>query len=334
MKDFLQQTSSMMNQQAVSDILRRMATDEVLKARCLQDRNWYRIALAVAAPYIAGSTSAEGVAGVEKVLARGHRASIECMGESCRERAMAERETQVFLDLIRDLDAKQLPSSISFDLSHIGSEIDPDLGFENASRIARAAAVSNREVMISMEGAARIDTILSVYRRLHEEGGSEMAHVGITIQARMHRSAQDLAGLIEYPGKIRLVKGAYLEPASIAYPLDSHELHSAFLSYAKQLIQSGHPCSIATHDASLQAEICDFIDANDLERGSFEFESLIGLGTNQIDALRERGMPTREYVVYGQEFYLYVLNRIAENPQRLFPAIVAAFKAYASEYGQ
>lgn len=315
----------------VADILRQLALDETLKEWCQSHPFMRRIAQLIAARYIAGSTIDDAIKGVRAVLQRGHQASVEYMGESCRDSDIAKQETEVFLDLIRALDQHQLPCSISFDLSHIGSEIDPELGFQNALRIAIAAQASGREMMISMEGSARTDRIFQIYRRLQETCPEGMPHIGITIQARLLRSAHDLPMLCQYPGKIRLVKGAYFEAPTIAYQRGSLELNAVFQSYAKHLIENGHHCSIATHDAHLQQQLCDYLDSQALHATNYEFESLIGLGTEQIDFLKQRGMPTREYVVFGQEFYLYVLNRIAESPTRIFDAILDAGAAqYAS----
>lgn len=174
--------------------------------------------------------------------------------------------------------------------------------------------------MISMEGSDRADNIYATYKRLHTEAGR--ANVGITVPAKLHRTADDLPALMAFPGRIRLVKGAFFETEQIAYSRNSPELAACFRRFAKELLMSGHKCSIATHDPSIQKDLTGLITQLGIEPNHYEFESLLGLGTEQIDRLRERGFPTREYAVFGEEYFLYVLNRIAEEPIRLYQSLI------------
>jgi proline dehydrogenase len=306
-----------------ANALRALALNEQLKTRVAADATLRAVLERISHRYVAGSSTDSAMERVASILARGHAASAEYLGESCRDAAAADRATDVFVALIAALDARALPCSVSLDLSHVGMLVDPALGLANIHRIARAAAASERELMISMEGSDRTDRILDTYVRLHRESDSHR-HVGITIQARLHRTDRDLDRLLDYPGRIRLVKGAYLESPEVAHPRDSPDLRSAYLRQARRLLASGHSCSIATHDAAIQAELGDFIRSHDLRHAPCEFESLIGLGTAQIDALRDRGFATREYAVYGEEHFLYVLNRISEDPIRLAQAVIDA----------
>jgi proline dehydrogenase len=306
-----------------ADALRALALDEQLKTRVAADATLRAVLERISHRYVAGSSTTSVLERVASILARGHAASAEYLGESCRDPAGAARATEVFVALIAALDARGLPCSISLDLSHVGMLVDPALGLDNIRRIAHAATSSGRELMISMEGSDRTDRILDIYTQLHRESDSHR-HVGITIQARLHRTDRDLERLLDHPGRIRLVKGAYLEAPDVAHPRNSPALRDAYLRQARRLLASAHPCSIATHDASLQSELGEFIRARDLQKAPCEFESLIGLDTAQIDALRDRGFATREYAVYGEEHFLYVLNRISEDPIRLAQAVIDA----------
>ncbi|SDX22590.1 L-proline dehydrogenase [Collimonas sp. OK242] len=304
-----------------ANVLRELALDEEAKARFCSDPMLRPFMHRVARRYVAGQTTPDALGRVSQINARGHAASAEYMGESCRDESRANAETEVFLALIGAISEGDLNCSVSLDLSHIGSVIDPELGFLNARKIARVAAASGCEVMISMEGSDRADNIYHTYARLHADPG--LANVGITVPAKLHRSAQDLPKLMKYPGRIRLVKGAFLEPAHIAYERNSPELAACYRRFAAELLTSGHKCSIATHDRSIQEDLTNLIMQQNLfGRRHYEFESLIGLGTEQLDDLQRRGFPTREYAVYGEEYFLYVLNRIAEEPIRLYQALV------------
>jgi proline dehydrogenase len=298
--------------------LRALALDEDAKERFCRDPELRPFMQRVAARYVGGQTIADVLKRLHQSAARGHAISAEYMGESCRDEDKANAESGTFLDLIAALDHENLPCSISLDLSHIGSVIDPELGYLNARRIAAMAAKSGREVMISIESSERADNIYATYRRLHAEAGLD--NVGITLPARLHRSAHDLPALMAVPGRIRLVKGAYLEPAQLACDRRSPELDARYIAYATTLLTSEHKCSIATHDRRIQHELANVMLAHGPRRHA-EFESLMGLGTEQIDDLQRRGFATREYVVFGEEYFLYVLNRIAEEPVRLFQAV-------------
>ena len=307
-----------------ANILRTWALDERMKSAAMGSPALASVAARIARRYMAGDTIADALDVARASIARGHTVSLEYTGESVRDAARANAETEVFLQLIEAIGSVVLPgvalsSTVSFDLTHVGSLVDPALGLANARRMAAATAPLPTALMISAEGSSRTDLILDTYDQL----SSDYPHVGITLQARLHRTPRDLDRVLERPGMICLVKGAFLESESDAYARDSTELHEAYLGLAKRLIESGHPVSIATHDLTLIEKIRDRHGAQ-LVGGEVEFEMLLGLGTAALDKLHRAGLRTREYVAFGGEWWLYVLNRIAEEPERVFDAIVDA----------
>ncbi|WP_426341855.1 proline dehydrogenase family protein [Pseudoduganella sp. S-14] len=308
-----------------ANALRELAVNEEAKARFLDDPLLRPFMQRVSQRYVAGSTVSDAIVRAAMINQNGHRASAEYMGESVRDEAFANEEASVFLQLVQAIGAQRLDCSISFDLSHVGSLVDQELGYHNARRIARAAREIGREVMISMEASDRTSGIYEIYKRLHEQDG--LSNVGITVPAKLHRTANDLPELLRLPGRIRLVKGAMFEPVEIAYPRNSPELASAYRRYAALLLRSGHTCSIATHDRAIQDELVSMIRTEGITAGPYEFESLIGLGEQNIANLRDAGFATREYAVFGKEYFLYVLNRISEEPVRVYQAIVDALGA-------
>jgi proline dehydrogenase len=305
---------------AAAEQLRKLALNEDVKARFCSDPLLRPLMHRVSVRYVAGRSVDDVLRRVQQINERGHAASAEFMGESCRDESKANTETEVFLRLIQGLNQRNLNCSISFDLSHVGSLVDPQLGYHNANRIAGAAAAVGREAMISMEAADRIDDIYATYVRLHIE--ARRTNIGITVPVRLRRTDEDLPRLMAFPGRIRLVKGAYPDPEDVAYSRGSPELPVRFRRFATQLLIAGCKCSIATHDRSIQNELASLIMERDLDSRGYEFESLLGLGTEQIDELHRRGFPTREYAVFGEEHFLYVLNRIAEEPLRVYQALV------------
>lgn len=297
--------------------LRQIARDERVKSYIEHDPVLFPLLLRAARRYIGGTTRAECLETVERLNAAGHAATVDYMGESTRDAALAEREADEFVELAADIKRCGLNSSLSLDLSHIGLAVAPQLALENARRIAAAARDIGTELIISMEGSERTDAILEVFRALC----AEFANVGIRLQARLHRTEQDLPAMLALPGRVSLVKGAYEEPPETASPRESVELAERYRTYARRMIASGHPVSIATHDASVHADLHAYIEAQGLRDRPFEFEVLVGLGDAQIDQLRRWGYPTRVYVVYGREWYLYVCHRLAEDPARVYRAL-------------
>ncbi|MBN6052367.1 proline dehydrogenase family protein [Nonomuraea sp. RK-328] len=295
--------------------MRALALDEELKDRVAADPALRELAWRVAERYVGGRTVGEALARAALLNAEGTPVSLDYMGESCRDAGLATAETEVFLDLSRQAAARGTNCSVSFDLSHIGSVVDRELGLANATRLAETTAAAGQEMMISAEGSDRVDLVLWTHERLCER----FDHVGVTIQARLHRTAEDLPHLLQRPGRIRLVKGSFLEPESIAYPRGSRELRAAYLAYATQLLNGGHLCSIATHDLDLLTELQPHMRP---DSGAYEVEMLLGLGVDQLATMRDRGHPIREYIVFGTQWWLYVCNRIAEEPVRLFQALV------------
>ncbi|MER5453107.1 proline dehydrogenase family protein [Streptomyces sp. NPDC002764] len=304
-------------QSQAAQVLRGLALDEELKWRVPGDPVLGPLARKVARRYVAGETLQDALDRAQQVLAAGHRVNVEYMGESCRDPQRATQETDTFLSA-----ARLLPPgcSISLDLSHIGLAVDAELALANASRIAQATAETGREMMISAEGSDRTDEVLALHRKLCER----FDHVGITLQARLYRTADDLPELMSRPGRIRLVKGAFLEPEAIAHRREAPALTAAYLAYAQQLADSGHLCSFATHDWHLINHIDQHLADKNTDSRPWEFETLLGLGPDRLQTMAERGHPTREYIVYGTQWWLYLCNRIAEDPQRLLQALIDA----------
>ncbi|SMD21817.1 proline dehydrogenase family protein [Kibdelosporangium aridum] len=300
-----------------AEVMRALALDEDLKWRIPADPMIGPLVRKVASRYVAGENLADALERVTGILANGHRANAEYMGESCRDAQRATEETAVFVDMARRLPAG---CSVSLDLSHIGLAVDAGLVLDNATEIAAATAETGREMVISAEGSDRTDAVLAV----HEQLCARFDHVGITVQARLHRTRADMRRVLERPGRIRLVKGAFLESEAVAYPREAPELAVAYQRYAEQLVDAGHLCSFATHDWALINHIDSYLGGTGRPDAPWEFETLLGLGPDRLEAMAKSGHPTREYVVFGTEWWLYVCNRIAEDPQRLLQALVDA----------
>ncbi|WP_427135235.1 proline dehydrogenase family protein [Pseudarthrobacter sp. S9] len=299
-----------------ADTLRAWAHDEGLKARVLANPTGAHLAARLAKRYIAGEDATAALDLLQVNTARGHRGSIELVGESVRQANIADEQTEEFIELARRIGAAPETATISFDLSHVGSVVSADLGLRNGLAIAQAARKAGTSIMISAEGSDRTDLVLSIY----EQMANEFPETGITLQARLHRTPADLDRVIQRPGPIRVVKGAFLESESVAFSRDSGPMTAAYIEASVKLVRSGHRVNLATHDPQLVSRLQDEL-GDELREEHVEFEMLQDLGTELLDSLRRQGFATREYIVYGPEWWLYVINRIAEHPERVLEAI-------------
>jgi proline dehydrogenase len=304
----------------VADALRRIARDEKLKATFEKDPVFAPLLLRAAQRYTGGTSLTACVDTVKRINAQGHAATADYMGESTREEALACAETTHILQLVHAIQHQRLNCTVSLDLSHIGLVIDPALGLANATKVCTAAAAVGLEVMISMEGSERTDAVLATHGQLCQR----FDNVGITVQARLHRTPADLVQLLKRPGRIRLVKGAYEEPAETAHARTSPATGEAYQNLTAALLESGHRCSIGTHDDALLGYAHTLLQKRGTAHHAaapYEFEVLLGLGPEQSARMRDWGYQTRQYVVYGNEWFMYVCHRIAEHPPRLFDAL-------------
>lgn len=307
----------------VAETLKHLALDEEIKAYVLQHPSLYQSLLQAALRFIGGETLADCVETAKSLNQRGFAVTIDYMGESTRDAEMAQQATEEFLDVIRVIAQQKLDSSISLDLSHIGMVIDAELAYQNACVLAEAAQNTGLEMMISMEGSDRTDLILEIHQRLCEK----FDNVGITLQAYLHRTPNDLESVLQRSGKIRLVKGAYATPAGLAKPRGT-ELDEAYRQLMHRLITNGHRCSIATHDPALLNLIPR--EYQGIKLDLVEFEMLKGVAQARLEALKNQGYRTRVYLPYGREWHLYLCNRLAEYPPNIYQAITDAAK---SRYG-
>jgi proline dehydrogenase len=300
---------------AATAALRSLALDEALKDRVAHSPDLRDAFRRISRRYVSGPERADAVSRAEQTVSAGHRVTVDFMGESARDRDVADAAAAEFVRLAADL--AQLPgrSGLSLDASHVGSVIDGSLALGHLERLAGVTAHNDQELILSMEGEDRIDGILDLHRALV----ANHPHVGITVQARVDRTAGDLTALLDLPGRIRLVKGAY--PTSAGVERDDPELAERFDALARRLIESGRPCSIASHDRDRIDAAVRHVQHSD-SAGDVVFEFLQGIDDELLAETARRGVRTQEYIVYGSEEWLYVCNRIAEEPAaRLLRAV-------------
>lgn len=309
-----------------AEILKQVALDEEIKSFVLQHTSLYQPLLHAALRFIGGEILPDCIETAKSLNQQGFAVTIDYMGESTRDADMAQQATQEFLRVIQVISEQNLNSSISLDLSHIGMIIDAELAYKNAYVLAEAAQSAGLEMMISMEGTDRTNLILKIHQRLCKT----FDNVGITLQAYLHRTPDDLESALQRPGKIRLVKGAYTTPDGLAKPRGA-QLDQAYRQLMERLLTSGHQCAIATHDSTLLDPIPlkythQFVQERGIELDHIEFEMLKGVTQERLEAMKNCGYRTRVYLPYGQEWHLYLCNRLAEYPPNIYQAITDAAK--------
>ena len=303
-----------------SNALKHIAQNQEIKDYILKNEDLYSILLKGARRFIAGTHIAECIDIAQKFNEKSIATTIDFMGEDTTDEKQAVQAYERFRKVISVINEYNLQSSVSLDLSHIGLSVDKKLGIENLNDLAEEAESSDIEIMISMEGSEKTDKIFSVY----EEVNKNHRNVGITIQAYLHRTPDDLERLLRFDGKIRLVKGAFEEPAEIAKSRGT-ELNERYLKILNRILTAGKACSVATHDSKLINQATNLISSYE-DANTTEFEMLLGVSNDTLENLSKKGFNTRVYLPYGSEWYLYYCHRLAENPSNIYRAITDMVK--------
>jgi proline dehydrogenase len=296
--------------------LRKAALSAPAKEFILQNDVLFHTLKKAANRYIGGQTLEETIAKVVQQNQKGMKCSMEFMGENTLTAAEANEATQEFIRIAQQISQQQLHATISLDLSHIGLAVSQELGLRNLATICQAAKASNTEVIISAEGVEMTDQVLDAYKATQPA----YDNLGITLQAYLHRTKDDLPDLLRLNGRIRLVKGAFSTPVGRSIPRGAR-LDDTYLGYVDQLLAARHRCSIATHHYLIQQAAKALIERYQPRRELYEFESLYGIRNEQLLALKQEGHPGKIYFVYGKEWYLYLCNRLAEYPLNVFLAL-------------
>jgi proline dehydrogenase len=290
--------------------LRGLAADPACRAAFAQPDSLLRALLAPAARrYVAATTEDELLDRAATLRVKGYGVSVEAVGEEITDPAEVEAVVTGYIGLVRRSPA---PVQLGFDLSNVGMLLSTELALENTGRILDAAAEHGSAAIISMERSSFVDDVLGVFTKL----AGLHRNVGITIQAHLHRTADDLPAVLATGAKIRLVKGVYAEPAEIALPRGS-ELDARYLDLAARAIAGGARVALATHDADLLAQAAQ----TGVLSGAEEIEMLHGVQPKLLRSYREQGHSCRVYLTYGENWWLHLLHRVAEHPPMAITAL-------------
>jgi proline dehydrogenase len=263
--------------------------------------------------FVAGETADEFLGVARAVNARGFAVACGILGEGVRDRAEAIAAADRYCELLRIFAGENIDANVAFKLTHVGLDIDPELAFENAARIARTARDHNNTVRLDMEQSRYVDITLRIYRRLRER----FDNVGFVLQSYLLRSVDDLHALQPLAPNVRIVKGAYLEPPAIAYEKKA-DVDQNYLRLAYGALEGPGYAAIATHDPRIIDAVERFIAERAIpKRGRFEFQLLYGISAPLAASLLERGYRVRLAVPFGDYWFPYLMRRLAERPANL-----------------
>ncbi len=260
--------------------------------------------------YIAGDCLEDAARVVRGVNGRGFMATLDVLGESVHSLPLVESAVHEYLESLRSIEEHGLDSNISVKLTQIGLKIDQDLCLESMIRIAGSARERGNFVRIDMEDSGCTDATLGLFTELKRRG---FDNVGVVLQACMRRSLADVRSLPE-GSSVRLCKGIYIEPRSIAYR-DRSVVRKNFVRLLEEMLDRRFYVGIATHDEELVWESMRLLDQRGLASDGYEFQMLLGVDEPLRDLIGRDGHRLRVYVPYGANWYAYSLRRLKENPR-------------------
>lgn len=267
-----------------------------------------------AARFVAGTTLDDFVSAARRVNERGRRVAGAYLGEGVRDGSDARRVATEFGAILERIAAERLDANLALKLTHVGLDVDGAEAERNVREIVAYAARLGTFIRIDMEESHHVTPTLDLYRRLRSAG---LDNAGVVLQAYLYRSAGDLRALAPLAPNVRLVKGAYLEPAAVAF-YAKREIDRNYLDLIRTALLSIPFTAIATHDDEIIEETIVFARRHNLPAdGRFEFQMLLGVREPLQARLALRGYPVRVSVPFGADWYPYLMRRMAENPANL-----------------
>ncbi|WP_375199861.1 proline dehydrogenase family protein [Lysinibacillus sp. RS11] len=300
-------------EEIVIQALKSAARNAQMKQDVQQSTELYPLLWKAAKRYVTGKGRKDAIPIAREFISKDYQISLEFIGENTTALVECQKAKDEYLQLIEGMGALEIRQTVSLDLSHIGLSVNAELAYKHLIELAKKAYQFRITLMISMEESSKTSDILDIYKKI----ASQYSNVGITLQVHLYRTEEDIQQLIQYPGKIRLVKGAFQEPIDLAMKR-SEALNERYLHYVEQLIDAKHSISIATHDEVL---IQEMEQRQYFNQPNVEIEMLYGIQPDLIRQLKEKGYRCKIYLTYGTDWYLYLCHRLAEYPENLYLAV-------------
>ncbi|ABF45153.1 MULTISPECIES: proline dehydrogenase family protein [Deinococcus] len=269
----------------------------------------------VAQRFVAGEDAASALQAVRELEGDGILGNLDLLGEFIDSPEQCNAFAERVLSLLDQANAAGIRPYVSIKLSSVGqgqTVNGEDLGLSNARRIVGRAKGYGGFVCLDMEDHTRVDLTLAQFRTLVNEFGN--AFVGTVLQSYLYRSEADLAALGDLRPNLRIVKGAYLEPATVAMP-DKADVDASYRRLVYAQMKAGHYVNVATHDERIIEDVKHFVLAHGISKDAFEFQMLYGIRRDLQKELAQQGYRVRAYIPYGRDWYPYFARRIAETPR-------------------
>jgi proline dehydrogenase len=269
------------------------------------------MAKSFASRFVAGETLETALAAVKQLNSQGITATLDLLGESVHGEGEARESARSYIQMLEEIRRQKLNANASVKLTAMGLDISEDLCVSNMQNILDKAREYETFVRLDMEGSDYTEKTLDLfYERLYP---SYRGNVGIVLQSYLYRSASDVEMANKAAARVRLCKGAYKEPATVAYP-DKKDVDDSYVRCMKLLLTDGHYPGIATHDEEIVNQTKRFARENDIGNDRFEFQMLYGVRRDLQEKLVKEGHRMRVYVPYGTQWYPYLMRRLAERP--------------------
>jgi proline dehydrogenase len=263
----------------------------------------------VARRYVAGETLDDAISEIRALNEEGAMATVDVLGEEVFEHARAADAVREYVRLVEEIERHGLDANISIKLTLLGLKIDEQLCAHHVATICGRAKEANNFVRIDMEDSSCTDVTLRIYRRVLTEYGN----AGAVLQAYMHRTTSDVNDLLPLRPNVRLCKGIYREPRTIAWQ-DFETIRANFVFNMEKLMAGGAYVGVATHDPYLVWAGMSAVDRIGLDPHQYEFQMLLGVDPQLRRLILDRGHRLRVYVPYGRDWYPYSIRRLRENP--------------------
>lgn len=273
-----------------------------------------KLPFVLARRFVAGETFDQSIPIVRHLNSHGIKVTLDLLGENVRNRKTADQTVESYIQLIENIHIAGLKSTISIKLTMLGLDIDEQYCRDNLFRLLDKAAEHDSFVRIDMESSDYTQVTIDLFKEAFKKYGE---HVGIVIQAYLHRTKDDIPDLASIGADIRLCKGAYKEPERNALQ-KMPDIRDAFKNYAQILLEKTRFPRIATHDDELVEWIKTYALEQKLDKSRFEFQMLYGLREETMIELSQQGYCTRVYVPYGTMWFPYFKRRLLERKENIF----------------
>ncbi len=271
--------------------------------------------------YIAGERPDDAVRVVREINLKKMTGTIDVLGENVTTREESRAAVGECEEVLHSIHQNHLDANLSIKLTQFGLKMDEEFCYSNVKRLLEIASGYDNFVRIDMEDSSTTSATLKLYERLRSDGFS---NTGVVIQANLRRSLEDVQRLIPMKANIRLCKGAYLEPESIAFK-NREEIRLSYLKLLRMLLEGKCYVGIATHDDFLIGSAYQYTQEMNLRKSDYEFQMLHGVRTKLRDQIVANRHRLRVYVPFGQYWYAYSIRRFKENPQIAWYVFQAIF---------